>query len=440
MGAGVRNLMRVWIVFAGLVMVAGLGFILARLHPPAEFVLAAGPADGAYAQIAGQYRYILAEDNINLIVRETAGSQENAELLEKGAVDAAILQGGIHVDGNDVEAIGTVFFEPMFFLARSEMSLPTNPALWSGLRITAGLSGSGTAAVFRDFVRAAGLNTDANTFQSLSYSDAITALDQDTVDVAVFIAPMDAPYLVKAYRDPEIQFLALDYGEAISRRLAYADTVTVPAGAMSLNPVMPPRPHTLIALETRLAVQDSLHPALVNRLTMAAIRLHSDRGIINDPNSFPSVDGTMLPVNNAARQLITEGPSTWYDWLPYWMAAQINRLFLLLLPFVFVVLPLLRLLPQAYAYVMRWRVWQYYPDIRQIEEGLDQQPDAAALRDMTVRLRSLDDRLAHLRLPAAYRQGQYDARLHIELVQKRITELQGSVALVQSSNVVPINP
>lgn len=439
MGNGVRNLMRLWILFGAIVIVAGLAFVLARLHPPKHIVMAAGPDGGAYAQTADDYRRILARDGITVIIRETAGSQENAQLLADGAVDAAILQGGIRVESSDVEAIGTIFFEPMFFLARTGLNASSNPAKWKNLRITAGQAGSGTAAVFDDFEKAVGLRPTDNTRLSLSYADAVAALTDDQVDIAVFVAPVDAPYLETLRNEAAVEYLELDYTEALSRRLTYANTVDIPAGAFSMDPVQPPEEHTLLALETRIAITPDVHPAIVNRLTMAALELHGKRGILADPHAFPSVEGADMPVNNSARNLILNGPSSWHDWLPYWMAAQVNRMFLLLLPFIFVVVPLLRLLPRAFAYVMRWRVWQHYPEIRQIEEELKQSPTLAQLEDFDARLEDLDKKLANLRLPPAYRNGQYDARLHIDLVKARVKALRTSAPQDPEAKVVPLN-
>jgi len=401
------------------------GLIINQLHPPKHLTLAAGPENGGYSKVADQYREILARDGITLNIVHTNGSMENAELLDARTVDAAILQGGIRVSDPEIEAIGTIFFEPMTFLVRWGAEIPENPARWRNQRIASGLPGSGTAAAFQDFEKAVGLRPDANQNLSLGYADAIAGLADETVDMAVFVAPIDTPYLVSAYAQSWLKFLPLRHSEAIARRLEYANTVTIPAGALSLDPVIPAASRRIIALEARLAVAPHLHPALVNRLTMAAIELHSTRGLISDPETFPSVKGTALPVNNVARQLILEGPSTWHSWLPYWMAAQVNRLFLLMLPIVFILVPLLRLLPAAYAYFMGWRVWQHYPEIRLIEEELDNVTDAdiETLAQMDRQLVGLDDRLSRLRLPPAYRQASYDARMHIELVRKRIAAL-----------------
>lgn len=416
--------MRVWVMVGAALVLAALAIITLRLHPPGGLRIAAGPAGGAYIEVARSYEEILAQDKVRLDIVETAGSAENAELIEDGTVDAAFLQGGIDVDPKRAEAIGTVFFEPMVFLVRADALIPRNPALWTGLRINSGAQGSGTADAFRDFERVVGLTKDDNDHLSLPYDQAASALHDGTLDIAVFVAPIDAPYLLSAYEDSGLKLLKLDNVEAISRRLSYATVVTVPTGGMSLNPVLPSRPVELIALKARLVVRPDLHPALVNRLTMAAIAVHQARGIITDAGVFPGVDGTGLPINNTARQLILEGPSTWHDWLPYWVAAQVNRALLLFLPFFFIVLPLVRLLPRGYAYFQRWRVWQHYPEIRQIELELSDNPTSEDLKRMQQHLHALDEKLADLSLPAAYRQGQYDARLHLDLIQKRIAELQ----------------
>jgi len=416
--------MKLWTLSVIAIVLAGMAFTLLRLIPPDKLVLAAGPQNGAYTQIAEQYRELLARDGITLEIIETAGSAENAKLVANRQVDAAIIQGGIPITNPDIQAIGTVFNEPMVFLSRKGAIVPGNPANWAGLRISSGQSGSGTATAFRDFQAAAGLDPAANTHLSLSYREAIDALMNGTIDLAVFVTTIDAPYLISAYAHPSIRLVPLDYTEALSRRMEYAGTVLVPPGAISLRPVIPPSPRQLLALGARLVIAPDLHPSLVNRLTMAARELHSKRDIITDPGEFPSVNGAAIPINNAARLLILEGPSVWHDWLPYWMAAQFNRVLLLVLPFLFIVLPLIRAVPSLYAFIMRWKIWQFYPEIRVIEAELSLASDQADLASMDARLITLDKRLSEVHIPVAYRQTAYDARMHIELVRRRIAKMR----------------
>ncbi|MEP2532864.1 TAXI family TRAP transporter solute-binding subunit [Shimia sp.] len=414
--------MRTWVAIILFTVVLIPAVILTVLLPPKSLTFAAGPEGGAYAQVAKRYQAILARDEIEVEILYTDGSVDNADLMAQGAADVALLQGGIPVPDGVAEAIAGVFFEPMLFLIRTDSGIPSNPSHWKDIRITSGTSGSGTRAAFDDFQAAIKLDPDQNQHAFLSYADALQALKSGAVDMAVFVTTVDAPYLAQAYTSRDLTFLQIDYVETISRWLEYATVATVPSGAVSLAPVVPSVPQQVLALEARLAMMPNLHPALVNRLTMAAIELHASRDIITGRDTFPTVEGTGMTINTVARQLIQEGPSTWHQWLPYWMAAQVNRLLLLTLPVLLILVPLLRVFPSLYAYFMGWRVWQHYPLIRQIEDELALKQDTEALEKMDRQLVSMDTKISTLRIPAAYRQAAYHARMHIDLVRKRVRD------------------
>lgn len=413
------------------VTLVALAVIMYRLYPPREMTIAAGPAGGAYHETARSYAAILARNGLRLNILETEGSVENAGLISRGDVDAAFLQGGIPVDRDRVEAIGSIFYEPIIFIIRAGADINPNPAKWQGLRINSGAEGSGTEAALRQFERVVGLSRADNTHLEIPYAEAIDALLAGELDIVVFVAPLDAPYVEETFGNTRLRHLIIDHPDAISRLLSFATLVTVPSGGLLLDPVTPKDDRTMIALEARLAVNADLHPALVDRLTMAAIELHGNRGVLAEVDQFPSVRGTGLLVNNTARLLIQEGPSTWHDWLPYWVAAQINRVFLLFLPFFFIVLPILRALPSTYAYAMRRRVWRHYPEIRRIEDELSRNPELVDVDAMQQKLSELEERLSLMLLPAAYRQVQYDARLHLQLVQLRIAALANKRAAAE---------
>ena len=419
--------MRVWFVLSAALIAAAIGLIFALLLPPERLSIAAGPAGGGYVGISQEYQRILARDGIRLDIVETEGSVENARLISEGRVEAALLQGGIPVESEDLEAVGTIFFEPLIFVIHAASTVPRNPAKWEGLRINSGAEGSGTLAAFQDFEKAVGLSHGDNVQLQLPYDEALQGLLTREIDIATFVSPLNAPYLLDAYESPELDLLILEHADAIARRLEYATVVDIPTGGLMLDPVVPVRPRKLVALEARLAITPDLHPALVNRLTMAAIELHSGRSLLAEPGRFPSTQGTEIPLNNAARQLIQEGPSTWHDWLPYWIAAQINRGFLLFLPFFFIVVPLVRSLPAVYAYMMRRRIWRHYPEIKRIESEIDVDLSAEQIDKMLEKLDAVEQRLSGVMLPAPYRQVQYDARLHVDLVQKRLTDLRDRV-------------
>ncbi len=403
------------------------------LPPPERVRFAAGIEDGGYWRFAERYRDILAEDGISLDLVATAGSVENAALLASGAVDAALLQGGIEPDV-PVETLGSVFIEPLLIFARLDtatgdggavapdrpVGIPRNVAEWAGLRIAAGAEGSGTRAATSSLLAAAGLPGADNTLLPLGGADAAGALAAGEADVAVFVAPLSAPYLQPILSDPDVMLLPVAHVVALSRRMAQARIVDVPSGAFSLDPPLPAEDLRLLGLVARIVAEPHLHPAAVDRIVEAAIRVHGPGDVLTSAGTYPSMADAALPQDSYARDLLADGPSVFADILPYWGVAQINRFAILLLPIVFLLLPLLRALPGLYAFRVRSRVFRHYARIRQIETEAARTTDAGHLKDLQTELREIDDEIARLKLPLAYRDYAYNARLHIDLLLSRI--------------------
>jgi hypothetical protein len=346
--------------------------------------------------------------------------------MAEGKADAALLQGGI-VAGDRIETLGAVFTEPFLIFARptAGVDVPRNPAQWSGLRIAAGDEGSGTRAAAQAFLNAADLSGDTNTLLPQGGADAAQALMSGDADVALFVAPLSAPYLSQLLADETATLLQLDHIVALSRRMPQSILVDVPSGAFALDPPLPARERQLLGLVARIVAQPELHPAIVDRLVEAAREVHEPGDVITPEGQFPSMENTSLPQDAYARDLIADGSSPLNAFLPYWVVAQISRFAILLLPIVFLLLPLLRTLPGLYKWSIRNRVFRHYARIREIDEAAAETTDPQQLRELESELAELDREIASLNLPLTYRGYAYDARLHIDLLRKRIANRVG---------------
>lgn len=394
--------------------------VLARdLVPPKSMTLAAGGRDGGYWQIAERYRDSLARDGIAVTILETAGSGENALLLAKGGADVALLQGGVTApDGT--EALAAIFREPLFIFARAEAPVPANPGIWRDLTLAAGAPGSGTRIAVDQFLAVTGQAQD-NRLLPLGGTAATEALLRGEADIALFVAPLSAPYLTPLFTDPSVTLLSLDNVRAIEGRLQHSVPVTLPAGAVSLNPLSPAADVALLAMTARLVAQPTLHPSLVDRLVEAAKVIHARRDPITRDGTFPTTQGVVMPVDVYAGDLLRNGTSSLQSFLPYWVVAQINRVAILLLPILFLLLPLFRLAPGLYGWQMRRRVFRHYQDITAIDHAVPE-ADSATLGRLSQQLDDIDQDLARLKLPLPYRDMAYTARLHLELLKRRINE------------------
>lgn len=407
------------IVIVLLSLVAVL-FLLRDLPPPERLLFAAGQAGSGYFDVAEQYRQILSRDGIEVEIVQTAGSVENVDLLGKHEVDVALIQGGIATGETDAVGLGTVFAEPLLIFLRTDRSVHSNPAFWQGVRIAWGVEGSGSRTAIQGLLERLELGAPVNVPIDIGGTAAVEALLAGDIEVAAFVAPFEAQYLAPLFNAPQARLLSPTNAEAVSLRLPHSDVATVPPGALSLNPVIPPVPLDILTLPARLAAVPDLHPAVVDRLVMAAREIHGERTILSREGEFPTTMGVDMPIDSGALKLLLEGQSAFHGWLPYWVAAQIRQVLLILVPLLFIVVPLIRSLPFAYSWSMRRRVWRHYRHVREIEQDVAGARDADALERLERQLLDLDDRLAGMRLPGAFRDRAYDLRLHIELVRRRI--------------------
>ena len=409
------------LVLAILGGVGVLAWAARDLNPPDRIRFAAGIEDGGYWRIAERYREILARDGIDLELIPTAGAVENARLLASGEARAGLLQGGIETEAG-LETLGSVLVEPFLVFARVDAAaVPANVARWRGLRIAAGAPGSGTRAAAEALRDAAGLPEDANALLPLGGAEAAASMLAGEVDAAIFVAPLSAPYLGDVLADPAVALLQIDHLTALSRRMPQSVLVDVPSGAFRLDPPLPPRDRRLLGLVAGLAAREDLHPAAVDRLVTAAREVHGPGDAITPAGRFPSMDPSSLPQDAYARDLLADGPSPLNALLPYWIVAQISRVAILLLPIVLLLLPLLRVLPALYAFGIRSRVFNHYARIREIDEEAGRTTAPEALAGLGDELARIDRQISALNLPPAYRDYAYAARMHVDMVRRRIT-------------------
>jgi TRAP-type uncharacterized transport system substrate-binding protein len=411
----------VWAVGAILATIA-LVFLSRDLLPPDRVTFAAGAEGGGYSRLAMRYRSILARDGIEVTVLETEGSVENARLLADGVADIGLLQGGV-VPEAPLETLGAVFLEPMFVFVRTDAPSPRNIARWRELVVAAGSEGSGTRAAVEALISAATMDPRNVRLTPVGGARAADAILDGSVDVAIFVAPVGAPYLEPLFVSEQVEIASLDHLVTLSRRLPDSLVTTLPSGAFSLDPPMPRREVMMLTLVANLVAQPDLHPALVDRLVEAAKIIHGPRDILSEDGEFPSMGLATLPKNAYARDLIEDGPNPLRRFLPYWVVAQISRFAILLLPILFIVLPLLRALPGLYVWRQRRRVFRHYAAIRSIDAAASSTTEPAELHRLAEHLDRIDAEIAHLDLPPPYREHAYTARLHIDLIRRRIAEL-----------------
>jgi TRAP-type uncharacterized transport system substrate-binding protein len=190
-----------------LAVVAGATFLVLRTMPPRVITMATGAEGGAYNEVGKRYRELLAREGIELRLVQTSGALENLALLRdrRSGVSVGLLQGGITSESAapEVEALGTIFYEPLWLFQRSELRGSALEAL-RGKKISVGPEGSGTRAVALELLKRNGLDQQAGELLPLTTQQASDKLLAGEIDAALLLVSFDSPVVRRLIADDRI--------------------------------------------------------------------------------------------------------------------------------------------------------------------------------------------------------------------------------------------
>jgi hypothetical protein len=164
-----------------------------------------------------------------------------------------------------------------------------------------------------------------------------------------------------------------------------------------------------------LVARKSLHPSFVPLFLEAATRAHQQGGLLAEPGTFPSPRHVEFPLDDAAEEYFRSGAPFLQRYLPFWAAAAVSRLKILLLPLIALLFPLLRIAPSILRWRTRRRIYRWYAVLDEIE-----QTDGDGRAERLERLAVLEKEISMVHVPLSYGEEHYNLRLHAEYVRRRI--------------------
>lgn len=398
--------------------------VILRPLPPRTVTMATGPEGGAYYEIGVRYKELFAQEGINLILLKTAGSMENLALLEdpKSDVQVGLLQGGItnKKKSPDLESLGTLFYEPLWLFYRSEIREKGKGA-FLGRKISIGPEQSGTRVMARELFARNGINEHTAQLLALTPREAGETLLRGEIDAAALLASWDSPVVRQLLASSDIEVVSLPRTDAYVALYPFLSKVILPAGVADLIKNRPPVDTTLLATKASLIAHKDLHPALQYLLLDCAEQIHSGPGIFNKEGQFPAAESIDLPLSDEARQFYKSGRPFLQRYFPFWVAALMDRLLILLIPLLGIIYPLAQVLPGLYDSVMRRRIYRLYGELRLIEDRLDKHPETEDRISLFKQLDRLEGEANRLHVPQSYANLLYTLRDHVALVRNRLT-------------------
>ncbi|HEX5639470.1 MAG TPA: TAXI family TRAP transporter solute-binding subunit [Burkholderiaceae bacterium] len=408
-----------WLIAIAVALLALAGWGLSRLAPPPpprKIVMSTGAPDGAYHAYATRYRAILAEYDIDLVLKPSRGAQENLERLRSrvDGVDVALVQSGLtRPEEPGLASLGSVFYEPIWIFYRDKRVLERSFELAGG-KIAIGAPGSGTAELGRALAASAGLDQPPTTLVELGGLAAADALAAGAIDAAFFVSAVDGPAVTRLLATRDVRLMDMRHADAYVRRMPFLHKIVLPEGVVDMKRNVPPQTVTLVALTANLIAREELHPVAVELLLEAARRVHGGATLLHAANVFPAPLDASVPLSTDAERFYKDRPGLLRRWLPFWLAIWLERTLFILLPLAAVAVPLFAYLPKIYDWRMRGRLDHWYRELKRLEHATER---GAAVDKQLERLDEIDALVNRLKVPMGYLDRLYTLRTHASYVR-----------------------
>lgn len=423
-----------WIVPLALLL---LWFLFRFLDPapPRSLVMTTGGESGSYYQFGLALKERLAEDGLQLEVLASNGSVENLQRLTdgSGAVQLGLIQSGTTrllepLRLADLEALGAIYHEPLWLFQRRDAGI-TRLSDLHGRKLSVGTVGSGTWAVVRSVFdelgdQAGELDIANGDWQPLSASASARALHAGELDAAFFVLPVNNKIVLQLLADADIELVNLSQVEALAARLSFLEQLSVPEGLLDLQRNIPAQRTQLLSPVATLVINEDFHPALASLVLRASADVLQQGSLLDPPGRFPAAVPAELPLSAEAEFYHERGIPFLQRYLPFWIASIADRYVVLLIPFIAIMLPLLKSMGPLYAWRMRARVYRWYAHLRRVDKLIHRGTIDQVLEQEIEALLKLEDELTQVEVPLSYAHELYSLHLHVSYMISRLREMQ----------------
>lgn len=230
--------------------------------------------------------------------------------------------------------------------------------------------------------------------------------------------------------------MSLRYAEALARRHRYLSVLTLPRGTFDIVGDVPRQDIQLLSTRANLMVHHGFHPDLVRLLSIAAVTYFSPGSFFAEPDEFPNTIYTDLPVSKEAKaylEQVKNSDSQLDRYLPFWLAAVVDRYLLFVVPLLLIFLPMFGRIPLAYQWYMRRKVTHWYKFVHRVELRVENM-HALEIDAAIAELEGLDDKLTReLKVSTGYMPDVYELRTHIKYVIGKLEKRRDLLASAGSA-------
>ena len=398
------------------------------IEPPIkkEITIATGSKNGNYYKTALLYKKLLEKENVKVNILNTAGSVENIELIKNKKADFAFVQSGIidDKDKNNIFSLASLYYEPLWVFYKNEGFDIEYIIQLISKKISIGSDGSGTQHLSKIILDINQLNNTNSKIFNYSTKDAKNKLLNGDIDALFIVASAKSNNVKELLSNPNINFLNIKRAYAYDSKYSFLNSITLYEGTIDLYMNLPSEDKQLLTTTANLIASTNVQDELVRLLLKQTKKIHTSKGIFEKEFQFPNLNNLDSMIHEEAVRYIKYGDSWLENIFPFWIASNIDRLKLLLIPLITLMFPLFKGIIPLYRFTIRSKIYKWYKQLNKLDKDIENYSQDE-LEDAIVQLDKLKLEVQeHTNVPMSYMGEYYNLILHIDLINSKANKLR----------------
>ena len=413
--------------FPAILLIIASFYVTSQFIQPApkkELVIATGSQTGNYYTTALAYQALLQEEGIKVTILNSAGSVENLSLLKEKKADIAFVQNGIAGNEHNVELLASLYYEPLWIFYKNDNYTMDYVIQLIGKTIAIGKSQSGTEHLSRMILQDNGITSKNTNIINLSTTQAKEKLIQGEIDGLFIVSSAQSSIIKALLEEPTINLLSIKRSKAYSQKYSFLESLNLYEGTIDLYKNLPDEDIRLLATTANLVANSDVPEELIRILMKKVQFIHSSKTLFSQDNQFPNTSNTNLVINEEALKYLKNGDSFLEKIFPYWIASNIDRLKILLIPILTLMFPLFKGVLPLYQWTMRSKIYRWYDQVNEIDQHIptmSQEEQLQTIKDLEALKLEIQK---ETKVPLSFMGEYYNLIMHIDMICKKLEKLQ----------------
>ena len=387
-----------------------------------EITIATGSIDGEYYQTALKYKEILEKQKVKVNILTSNGSMENIQLLNDKKADIAFIQNGIDElkEQTHIKAIASIYYEPLWIFYKNDTYKMDYLIQLISKKISIGKEKSGTEDLALKILNDNGINKKNSQLLYNSTQEAKDLLIKGEIDAMFIVSSPNSNVIKELLENPDISLFSFKRAKAYSRKYSFLEATPIYEGTIDLYKNLPSQDINLLSTTANLIVRDDFSDELTRLILKEIKRIHNKKGLFETQNQFPNIDNLTIEINEDAQRYFTYG-DTWLEKIfPYWIASNIDRLKILLIPLITLMIPLSKGFFPLYRWSIKSKIYKWYEEIHKIDLEAEDAKNEELKKYLEKIIALKKEIKAETKVPLSYMGEYYDLIMHLELIISKI--------------------